>query len=160
MQVNGANFLEEIIVPESWFFREATPFQCAREFAREAIARENRPRTLRFLSIPCSRGEEPYSLAMTLLDAGLRPTQFEILACDLSERSLQFARRGRYRSIAFRETDAACQRLTRQYFMPLQDEFELSPSIREKVRFQQANLASPTFSVGLGTLISFFAAMC
>ena len=138
-----SEFLEEIIVPESWFFRELTPFRCVRDFLRAVMSRENRPKTLRFLSIPCSRGEEPYSLAMTLLDAGLLPVQFEIVACDLSERSIEFARRGRYRSIAFRETDPVCQRLTRQHFQPTGEEWELNPDIRSKVKFQQANLAAP-----------------
>ena len=147
--VEWSEFLEEIIVPESWFFREVSPFECAREFARQALGGANCTKTLRFLSIPCSRGEEPYSLAMTLLDAGLSPMQFEILACDLSERSLEIARRGRYRAIAFRETDAISQRLARQYFQPLQEEWELNANIREKVRFQQANLAAPDFFMGM-----------
>ncbi len=143
-------FLEEIIVPESWFFRELTPFRCAREFAREAIAKAARSTPLRFLSIPCSRGEEPYSLAMTLLDAGLLPTQFEIVACDLSQRSLNFARTGCYRAIAFRETDDISQKLTKQHFVKRGEEFELHANIRSKVRFQQANLAQTETFKGLG----------
>lgn len=145
-----SEFLEEIIVPESWFFRELTPFQCAREFAREAMNREVRPKSLRFLSMPCSRGEEPYSLAMTLLDVGLLSTQFEIVACDLSERSLEFARKGCYRSIAFRETDAVSTRLTRQNFQQTGDVWELSTRIRSTVKFKQANLAQSETLTGLG----------
>ncbi len=146
--VEWSEFLEEIIVPESWFFREVTPFECVREFAMQAVGQENHTKKLRFLSIPCSRGEEPYSLAMTLLDAGLLPMQFEILACDLSERSLEFAKRGRYRAIAFRETDAVSQRLTRQHFQPVQEEWELNANIRDKVKFQHANLAAPDLLMG------------
>ncbi len=100
--------------------------------------------------MPCSRGEEPYSLAMTLLDAGLSPTQFEIVACDLSPRSLEYARRGRYRSIAFRESDPVSQRLVRQHFQLQGDEWLLGAEVRERVKFQPANLALPDSLAGLG----------
>ena len=78
---------------------------------------------------------------MTLLDAGLLPVQFEIVACDLSQRSLEFARRGRYRAIAFRETDIVSQRLVRQHFEAQRDEWEWKPKFAKRVKFQQANLA-------------------
>jgi chemotaxis protein methyltransferase WspC len=134
-------FVEEMIVPESWFFRESTPFECVRTFMQQ----DSRPRQPRILSIPCSRGEEPYSLAMTMLDLGLLPMQFEILACDLSLKSLDFARRGKYRNIAFREQDANSLRLTQRYFTPLQDEQEIQASVRGAVKFRHANLASADF---------------
>lgn len=138
-------FIEEILVPESWFFREVSPFECARLFVQQALKQES-PRTkLRFLSVPCSRGEEPYSLAITLLDAGLLPNQFEIVACDLSEKSLAIARRGLYRAISFREEDQISKRLTARYFQRRHKEWELSFSVRSTVSFRQANLATNDF---------------
>ena len=134
-------FVEEMIVPESWFFREITPFECIRAFMQQV----ERRKPLRLLSIPCSRGEEPYSLAMTLLDVGLLPLQFEILGCDLSLQSLAFARRGRYRAIAFREQDANAIRLTQKHFVAQADVSEISASVRGAVKFRHANLASHDF---------------
>src|SRR5262249_42364516 len=74
--------VEELVVPESWFFREVQPFACLRWFLRQ------RPPggVLRVLSIPCGGGEEAYSLAMTLLDCGLQPGQFLIEGIDVSRR--------------------------------------------------------------------------
>jgi len=52
---------------------------------------------LRVLSAPCSTGEEPYSIAITLFESGLTAAQFEIDAIDLSQQALQKAKRAAYR---------------------------------------------------------------
>ncbi len=63
--------IEEVIVPESWFFRDERPFRWLADRARERwIASPWRP-PLRVLSMPCAAGQEPYSIAITLRDAGL-----------------------------------------------------------------------------------------
>jgi chemotaxis protein methyltransferase WspC len=73
-----AELAEEVVIPETWFFRDETPFQL---FARYVVS-EWLPlhggRPLRVLSVPCASGEEPYSIAIVLLDAGLRPDQLRI----------------------------------------------------------------------------------
>ena len=53
------------------------------------------------MSVPCSSGEEPYSIAMTLLEAGLNPKQFRIDAVDVSKLSLLKAKRGIYGKHSF-----------------------------------------------------------
>jgi chemotaxis protein methyltransferase WspC len=137
-------FIEEIIVPESWFFREVTPFECLRSLALQ-IRNASTTKKLRILSIPCSRGEEPYSIAMTLLDLGFASSQFEVLGCDLSLRSLDFARRGLYRKIAFRETDGITLRLVQQYFTAEEEEYRLHAQVKSAVTFRHENLASHDF---------------
>uniref|UniRef100_A0A8J7A5E9 CheR-type methyltransferase domain-containing protein n=1 Tax=Desmonostoc muscorum LEGE 12446 TaxID=1828758 RepID=A0A8J7A5E9_DESMC len=57
---------------------------------------------LRFLSVPCSTREEPYSLAMTLLDLGLLLNQFNIDAVDISTKSLAQAKKVIYSRHSFR----------------------------------------------------------
>ena len=52
--------------------------------------------------MPCAGGQEPYSIAMTLLDAGLPASRFRIDAVDVSARLLEVARRGVYSANAFR----------------------------------------------------------
>ena len=94
--------IEEVVVPESWFFRDSRPFEvlCQHARARRAcdpsLASAARPE-------PAVRGgEEPYSIAMALIDAGLPPAQFQIDAVDVSDRALARARRGVYSLNAFR----------------------------------------------------------
>src|SRR5262245_27215981 len=63
--------IEEAIVPESWFFRDERPFEWLRDEVREnRLAAAMRP-VLRILSLPCAAGEEPYSIAIELSEAGL-----------------------------------------------------------------------------------------
>jgi chemotaxis protein methyltransferase CheR len=74
----------------------------------EFIAQRPSQRTLRIWSAGCSTGEEPYSLAMLLLDRPeLKGWDIEIIATDISPRVLQHARRGVYRDNAFRVMDPA-----------------------------------------------------
>ncbi len=98
--------VEEILVPESWFFRDGTPFGFLEQWAREQWLPKAAGRTLRVLSVPCAAGQEPWSIAMTLLDAGLRPGQFQVRAGDVSQSALDRARAAVYPDSAFRGQDA------------------------------------------------------
>ncbi len=96
-------FLDEVVVPETSFFRDRVPFQLLADWVkaqgltdRKLGDRKLCDRKLRILSLPCSTGEEPYSIALTLLGAGLTLEQFEIDAIDLSDRALSIAKSGRY----------------------------------------------------------------
>jgi chemotaxis protein methyltransferase WspC len=62
------NLIEEIVVPESWFFRDDRPFGFLREHVEARWLANPGARPLRALSLPCAGGEEPYSIAMAFLD--------------------------------------------------------------------------------------------
>jgi chemotaxis protein methyltransferase WspC len=128
--------VEQVVVPESWFFRDRKPFEFLKQHAAGWRLDPSRP-PLRALSLACARGEEPYSIAMTLLDAGLPPARFQIDAADVSGHSLEYARRGIYSTLAFRGPDIAFRD---RYFRPQANGFALDPSVRQKVRFVHANL--------------------
>jgi chemotaxis protein methyltransferase WspC len=140
---DGAEFaalVERLVVPETWFFRggELFPF-LARHVAAALPELPGRP--FRALCLPCSTGEEPYSLAMTLLDAGISPDRWVIDAVDLSPRLIAAARRGVYREFSFRQTDPE---LRGRYFRPAADGWELDAGVRGQVRFHVGNLLDPT----------------
>ena len=63
--------VEEVVVPETWFFRNLVPFntlaKCVPDFQKSVKATSS---PLRALSVPCSTGEEPYSIAITLFESG------------------------------------------------------------------------------------------
>jgi chemotaxis protein methyltransferase CheR len=96
---------------ETYFFRE--DFQL-RTFQEEILPelRERKERAgnqhLRIWSAGCSSGEEPYTIAMLLLEQPwLRQWRVEIIGTDISQRVLQLARQGVYGESAFRSTDQA-----------------------------------------------------
>jgi chemotaxis protein methyltransferase WspC len=135
---------EELVVTETWFFRDARPFQILGRFAREWAARANGDR-LRILSVPCASGEEPYSIVITLLEAGLRPERFEVVGVDLSAQAIERAAQGRYGPRALRNIDAARRA---RYFRPENGRYELDPALRRAVRLEPGNLNDPGFLAG------------
>lgn len=96
------SLIEQIVVSETWFFRDAAVFRTLLEHVNRTRSQGRATRVLRVLSIPCATGEEAYSISMTLLDGGLSPDQFRIQAFDVSENAIQAARRGIYGKNSFR----------------------------------------------------------
>jgi chemotaxis protein methyltransferase WspC len=129
--------IELVIVPETWFFRDGKPFDLLKTYATSEWKRSPARPTLRLLSMPSSTGEEPYSMAIALLEAGLQPKQFEIDAIDISQRSLTKARSGIYTKNSFRG-DAWRERS--HYFEQTKRGYELCQSVRDMVNFQQGNV--------------------
>lgn len=129
--------IELIIVPETWFFRDRKPFDYLKTYVTTEWRLKPNRSTLQILSVPSSTGEEPYSIAISLLEAGLQPKQFNIDAIDISQRSLAKARRGIYSKNSFRG-DAWQGRS--HYFQQNDQGYELSKSIRDLVNFQQGNV--------------------
>ncbi len=136
--------IDQVIIPETWFFRDHHPFVALTRYAQGHWRVLDRTGPLRVLSAPSSTGEEPYSIAMTLLDAGLKPGDFHIDAIDISEPNLQRARAGLYREYSFR---GETLEFRSRYFLPSEQGYLLRPEIRDQVRFQHANLLAPGFCV-------------
>ncbi|KWF97639.1 MCP methyltransferase [Burkholderia diffusa] len=137
--------IELFVVPETWFFRDREAFATLARLAAERLAAMP-GRVIRVLSAPCSTGEEPYSAAMALLDAGLDPASFTIDAIDLSARAIEQARLGCYGRNAFRGT---ATEFRGRYFTPVADGWLLDERVRACVQFRQANLVEPGTDTGI-----------
>ena len=129
--------IESVVVGETWFFRDRHAFEALSQIVLGEWLLQHPLQTLRLLSAPCSTGEEPYSLAMTLLDAGVLPERFSIEAVDISERALAGARDAVYGRNAFRGQDVAFRD---RHFRETKNGYALSPRVRQCVRFHQLNL--------------------
>lgn len=128
--------IELFVVPETWFFREREAFAALARLGAQRLFAEP-ARALRILSAPCSTGEEPYSAAMALLDAGIDPSRFEIDALDISACAIAHAQRGRYGRNSFRGHVLGFRDL---HFKAAADGWVLDERVRACVRFRQANL--------------------
>src|SRR2546430_1140335 len=124
---------------ETYFFREPAQLAAfAEEIVPEILERKS-VKKIRIWSAGCSSGEEPYSIAMLLSEAGYyERAAFEIFASDINQQVLAKARRGHYRESAFRATDGP---LRDKYFTRNDDgSWHIHDDIRNRVSFGRLNL--------------------
>lgn len=141
--------LEEIMdlltTNETYFFREEFQLKTfIEEIVPEiCVARAKKPglnnHRLRIWSAGCSTGEEPYTIAMLLLEmACMDGWSIEVVGTDISQRVLQHARRGIYGASAFRATD---DYFRAKYFEPQSDgNYRISDHVRKLVSISHLNL--------------------
>jgi chemotaxis protein methyltransferase WspC len=133
--------VEKLVVPETWFFRDEKPFAVLKALAKSRYDSNEPP--LRVLSIPCATGEEPYSIAMTLLDAGLRIGTFSVDAVDISRVALHRAKEAVYGANSFRIKDLEFRD---RYFRTVSPgKYSLKEEVRSSVTFYHANLLDERF---------------
>jgi chemotaxis protein methyltransferase CheR len=135
-----------LTIQHTRFFRNPALFKAFRQFVlpeivrRKAIAGED---SLRILSAGCATGEEPYSIAMVILDVIGQPSPLRarILAADISHEALDRARSGVYsrRSVDRVEADLINDYIKR-YCILGDGEVRVKDSVRELVDFQYMNL--------------------
>lgn len=139
--------VEEVVIPESWFFRDARPFDLLRRVAQDGWASDPNRDIMRCLSVPCASGEEPYSIAMTLLDSGLPVGRFRVDAVDVSARSVARGIAGVYSANSFRGGRLGAMS---GYFREHEGRFSVEPEPRSSVRFSLGNLLDGGLLEGRG----------
>ncbi len=136
--------IDEVIVPETWFFRNPASFMALQEYVTKSWTGKLAGKKLMVMSVPCSTGEEPYSIAMALEQIGMQPVEYQIDAFDVSHRLLTKARRGVYGRHSFRNKD---EDLREKYFDFVGGTFILHDRIRNAVNFQHGNLLDKYFGI-------------
>jgi chemotaxis protein methyltransferase CheR len=143
---SSSNTLRDAIIDamtthETMWFRDVTPFT----ILDTVVLGEARSTagSLRVWSAACSTGQEPYSIAMTVLEHAEvhgrpLPRQVEIVASDISTGALYLAKAGRYDQFAMNRGLSAERRDT--YFTQAGRVWALRDEIRKMVRFQRHNL--------------------
>ncbi len=102
----------------------------------------NAARSIRIWSAGCSTGEEPYTLAIMVLERLPNPAGWtiEIIANDISERVLQKARKGEYTGITLRNIPPT---VLNKYFERVGEEYRVKPHVKALVKFSHINLNDP-----------------
>jgi len=141
--------VEELVVPETWFFRDPEAFAVLGEWAVNEWLPNHPYGILRAISMPCSSGEEPYSIAMALLDAGLPSERFCVEAVDISLAALDKARRAVYSRNSFR---GQRDEFRDTYFKKSGTGWRLDEQICRQVQFRQANVLDEAFASKEGAM--------
>ncbi len=127
-----ASFVEYAVIGETYFFRHP---EHLRELSREAMMTQSGQ--IRVWSAGCATGEEPYSIVMSLVSAGIPIERIKVTATDISTRALQRARAATYNPWSVRRIEPAMERR----FLSVQGEVvTVSPQVCKPVEFQQHNL--------------------
>lgn len=130
---------EAITTHETYFLREEYQLQAFKsELLPELYEARRSLKRLALWSAGCSTGEEAFTLAMLLLEAGIpRGWDVRIFGSDLSRRVISHARRGVYGPASFRTLP---ERYKRTYFVPTPEGHAITSEVRSLVHFGQLNL--------------------
>jgi chemotaxis protein methyltransferase CheR len=149
-----ADVVEAMTTNETFFFRDKIPFDHMRETILPAFtkARANR-RTLRIWSAASSTGQEPYSIAMLLREAGqaLAGWRVEIVATDLAQSVLEKSKAGMFSQ--FEVQRGLPIQLLVKYFTQIGELWQLNADIRGMVQHRQLNLLQDFSQLGMFDVI-------
>ncbi|XBH22158.1 protein-glutamate O-methyltransferase CheR [Jonesiaceae bacterium BS-20] len=137
--------VEALTTNETSWFRDSQPFMALNQHILPATRAARDPLgTFKVWSAACSTGQEPYSIAMNLIDYFDSPAFtspkpiIEILATDLSRQVLERSIKGRYTQLEVNRGLPAMNLV--RHFQRAGTEWEISPQIRSMVKFQRHNL--------------------
>ena len=134
-------FVNAFTVNETYFYREDHQLQClTSDLLRERLAVKPRGEAVRIWSVPCSTGEEPYSIAIWLLEnwPQVDSHDIEIVGSDIDTGVLESARAGVYGKRALMRLSPE---LIERYFEQIDDErWRVLEDLRDSVRFSAVNL--------------------
>jgi chemotaxis protein methyltransferase CheR len=133
--------INSFTVNETYFFREDHQFRClGRALLPEIVTRRGPGDPVRIWSVPCSTGEEPYSIAIWLLEnwALVDAYHIEIVGSDIDTRAMAAALVGEYGERSLGRLPAA---LRQRYFEAAgEGRWRIIEDLRESVRFTAVNL--------------------
>ena len=131
-----ARVMDALSVQETYFWREMSQIRALTEIiVPEWFQKTSHP--LQIWSAACATGEEPYSILIALMEAGLDGHPIEIRGSDGSQSALEKCRAAIYREKSFR---CLPPNLREKYFMPAGNQWKLRTEIAQRVTFQRANL--------------------
>jgi chemotaxis protein methyltransferase CheR len=128
--------VEASVIAETYFFRHPEQFDALRALLFDVAPRD---RALSIWSAGCATGEEPYSLAMALLESARAGCGDRVLATDVSARALAVAREGVYGAWSLRRLDAAVRE---RYFEGHPPRVSVRDEVRARVEFARHNIVA------------------
>ncbi len=139
------SLLPLVTVGKTDFFRDPRQFKALEGTILPNLVASSRKtaQKVAIWSAGCATGEEPYSLAMLFDELGAEPVEVDLWATDLNLAAIDSAKLGRFSQ---RRMNGVSEARLRRYFRPIDDGFEVVPRLREYIRFEGLNLATPVFT--------------
>jgi chemotaxis protein methyltransferase CheR len=136
-----SDLMDVLTTNETYFFREAFQLKALTDEILpelKEVKQERGEKTLRIWSAGCSTGEEPYTIAMLVLEMDcFRGWRVEIVGTDISQRVLQQSRKAVYGKSSFRATE---ERYLKRFFQERDGGFRVNDEVRELVTISHLNL--------------------
>ncbi|MDD2789748.1 MAG: protein-glutamate O-methyltransferase CheR [Sulfurimonas sp.] len=129
--------IDYLTTNETFFYRE---FQQVEELV--ALVK-NRPSFIEILCAPSATGEEPYSIAIALLEAGVPSSKFKILGIDINAGALEKAQKALYRA---RNVRNLSENIIHTYFDKEGELYALNNRVKSLVSFNLANIFDASFT--------------
>jgi chemotaxis protein methyltransferase CheR len=144
-------FVNAFTVNETYFYREDHQLRClTTDILAERVRTRQPGEAIRIWSVPCSTGEEPYSIALWLLENWplVDQHEIEIVGSDIDTDVLESARIGLYGKRALMRLPQA---LVDKYFVPKHPEaWQILDDLRESVQFTRVNIVETAETRTLG----------
>ncbi|BAT71473.1 chemotaxis protein methyltransferase CheR [Thermosulfidibacter takaii ABI70S6] len=145
-KLTDRNFFKELIsiitVNETYFFREKEHIDLLVK-----LIKKNRSVRARILSLPCSTGEEPLSILMACLEAGVKIDNIDIIGVDVDENAIAIAKDGVY---SYRSVSKVPESLKAKYFVSINGAYKVREDLIRKVSYRVGNIFDKSFLRSLG----------
>ncbi|MDD5227378.1 MAG: protein-glutamate O-methyltransferase CheR [Methylococcales bacterium] len=136
------NLVNTMTVNETYFFREEYQFKClVNSLMHEITQRKTDKSPIRIWSVPSSSGEEPYSIAIYLLEywAGINDWDVEIMSSDIDTTMIEHAKRGHYSA---RSVQHLPKEFLAKYFHYQDEGYQICDDLRAAVEFSRVNIVN------------------
>lgn len=131
------DLINHLTTNETFFYREFAQIEELVALVKQKSSKVS------ILCAPCATGEESYSIAIALLEAGVQSNQFEIVGIDINSQAIEKAKIASYRE---RNIKNLPQPLLLRYFHQNEDRYELKESIKNLIDFKVINIFDPSFA--------------
>jgi chemotaxis protein methyltransferase CheR len=143
----GQQVVEAMTTNETYFYRDPAQYEAIRTVLLPKLIEERKPlKKLRFWSAASSTGQEAYSLAMLLLNEGLKDWNIQILGTDFSSKVVERARTGNYQQLEVNRGLPVAQLL--KYFRRSGLEWQLTEQVKQMAQFETIDLRKSLRTMG------------
>jgi chemotaxis protein methyltransferase CheR len=134
------NLFDMVTTNETSFFRNPPQLDAFKIIVQKNYLNGTRPETLKIWSAGCSTGEEPYTIAIIMLELAAqtgRSIPFMIYGTDISSKALESAKKAVFNNYSVRNTDKV---ILNKYFVEKNGQYTLKDAVKKNVSLDFLNL--------------------